>query len=50
MGHGKRLVRGWEKEHLLKVNDAEIERLEERWVSEDFMESMMAYFAKKSKM
>jgi hypothetical protein len=50
MGHGKRIVRRWDKELLLKVNDAEIERLKERWTSEDFFQSMMDYFSKKSKM
>ncbi len=45
----KRLVRGWEKEELHRVNKAETDLLEKRWQSEEFMGAAMAFLSRKNK-
>ncbi|XP_059477990.1 enoyl-CoA delta isomerase 2-like [Neocloeon triangulifer] len=50
MNLGKGMVRQWDKEDLLRINAAEVELLQQRWTSQDFFDSLIAFFAKKSKM
>ncbi|KAF4518967.1 hypothetical protein B566_EDAN007754 [Ephemera danica] len=50
LGHGKRLVRGWDIEQLKRANHSECQRLEERWASADCAESVIAFLTRKSKM
>ena len=45
----KELVRGRERKMLHEVNEAEAERLKERWASEDCMEAIMKFMTRKSK-
>ena len=47
--YSKELVRGHEREILHKVNDAECERLCERWQSEDCMNAIMKFFTRGKK-
>ncbi|XP_046457180.1 enoyl-CoA delta isomerase 2-like isoform X2 [Daphnia pulex] len=47
--YSKQLSRQFDTEILHKVNDAECERLLERWQSEDCMEAIMKFFSKNSK-
>lgn len=46
--YSKALNREREKETLLRVNEEECVRLEERWLSEDCMKAVMAFMAKRS--
>lgn len=46
----KQLIRSVEKEKLHAVNDAEVERLVERWLSDECMEAIMSFFQAKSKL
>ncbi|XP_077480545.1 enoyl-CoA delta isomerase 2 isoform X2 [Stigmatopora argus] len=46
----KRLIRSGEKEHLHAVNDAEVERLMERWTSEECFNAVMSFFQAKAKL
>ncbi|XP_066540041.1 enoyl-CoA delta isomerase 2, mitochondrial [Hoplias malabaricus] len=46
----KQLIRGVEKEKLYAVNVAEVERLVERWVSDECMQAIMTFFQAKSKL
>ena len=46
--YSKQLSRQFDRELLHKVNDAECERLLERWQSEDCMEAIMKFFNKNS--
>lgn len=46
----KQLIRGVEKEKLHAVNDAEVERLVERWLSDECMQAIMTFFQAKSKL
>lgn len=46
----KQLIRGVEKEKLHAVNDAEVERLVERWLSDECMQAIMSFFQSKSKL
>lgn len=46
----KQLIRGIEKEKLHAVNDAEVERLVERWLSDECMQAIMSFFQSKSKL
>ncbi|XP_051542654.1 enoyl-CoA delta isomerase 2-like [Myxocyprinus asiaticus] len=46
----KQLIRGVEKEKLHAVNDAEVERLVERWLSDECMQAIMSFFQAKSKL
>jgi len=46
----KQLIRGVEKERLHAVNDAEVERLVERWLSDECMEAVMSFFQTKAKL
>ncbi|XP_076043853.1 enoyl-CoA delta isomerase 2-like [Oratosquilla oratoria] len=48
--YAKELMRNANREVLHKVNDAECDRLMERWTSEDFFEAMMKFFKRKSKL
>lgn len=46
----KQLIRGVEKERLHAVNDAEVERLVERWLSDECMAAIMNFFQAKAKL
>ncbi|XP_057680427.1 enoyl-CoA delta isomerase 2, mitochondrial isoform X2 [Corythoichthys intestinalis] len=46
----KRLIRSGEKERLHAVNDAEVERLMERWTSEECFNAVMSFFQAKAKL
>uniref|UniRef100_A0A672QVF4 Enoyl-CoA delta isomerase 2, mitochondrial-like n=1 Tax=Sinocyclocheilus grahami TaxID=75366 RepID=A0A672QVF4_SINGR len=46
----KQLIRVVEKEKLHAVNDAEVERLVERWLSDECMQAIMSFFQAKSKL
>ncbi len=46
----KQLIRAVEKEKLHAVNDAEVERLVERWLSDECMQAIMSFFQTKSKL
>ncbi|KAI7792384.1 enoyl-CoA delta isomerase 2, mitochondrial isoform X1 [Triplophysa rosa] len=46
----KQVIRGVEKEKLHAVNDAEVERLVERWLSDECMQAIMSFFQSKSKL
>ncbi|KAM9416567.1 enoyl-CoA delta isomerase 2 isoform 1-T1 [Salvelinus alpinus] len=46
----KQLIRGTEKEHLHTVNDQEVERLVERWLSDECMQAIMSFFQAKAKL
>ncbi|KAG9348108.1 hypothetical protein JZ751_004137 [Albula glossodonta] len=46
----KQLVRGVEKERLHAVNDQEVERLVERWLSDECMNAIMSFFQAKAKL
>uniref|UniRef100_A0A672S556 Enoyl-CoA delta isomerase 2, mitochondrial-like n=1 Tax=Sinocyclocheilus grahami TaxID=75366 RepID=A0A672S556_SINGR len=46
----KQLIRAVEKEKLYAINDAEVERLVERWLSDECMQAIMSFFQAKSKL
>lgn len=46
----KLLIRSTEKERLHAVNDAEVERLVERWTSDECFNAIMSFFQNKSKL
>uniref|UniRef100_A0A1A8BTN6 Enoyl-CoA delta isomerase 2 n=1 Tax=Nothobranchius kadleci TaxID=1051664 RepID=A0A1A8BTN6_NOTKA len=46
----KQLIRSMEKERLYAVNDAEVERLMERWTSEECISAIMSFFQAKAKL
>uniref|UniRef100_A0AAY5EHE4 Delta(3)-Delta(2)-enoyl-CoA isomerase n=1 Tax=Electrophorus electricus TaxID=8005 RepID=A0AAY5EHE4_ELEEL len=46
----KQLIRSKEKEKLHAVNDAEVERLIERWLSDECMQAIMNFFQAKPKL
>lgn len=46
--YGKELVRNLEKDVLIQANKAECERLEERWLSDDCMNAIAAFFKRKN--
>lgn len=46
----KQLIRQMEKDTLLAVNDHEVERLVERWVSDECMQAIMSFFQAKAKL
>ncbi|CAJ1081560.1 enoyl-CoA delta isomerase 2%2C mitochondrial [Xyrichtys novacula] len=46
----KQLIRSTERERLLQVNDAEVERLVERWLSDECMNAIMTFFQAKAKL
>uniref|UniRef100_A0A3B3UKU1 Enoyl-CoA delta isomerase 2 n=1 Tax=Poecilia latipinna TaxID=48699 RepID=A0A3B3UKU1_9TELE len=46
----KQLIRSVEKERLYAVNDAEVERLMERWTSEECFNAVMSFFQAKAKL
>uniref|UniRef100_A0A9J8BC57 ACB domain-containing protein n=1 Tax=Cyprinus carpio carpio TaxID=630221 RepID=A0A9J8BC57_CYPCA len=46
----KQLIRGVEKEKLHAINDAEVERLMERWLSDECMQAIVSFFQAKSKL
>ncbi|MCJ8728958.1 hypothetical protein PDJAM_G00010510 [Pangasius djambal] len=45
----KQLMRQVEKDRLHAVNDAEVERLMERWLSDECMQAIMSFFKAKTK-
>lgn len=46
----KQLIRSVERQRLHEVNDAEVERLIERWLSDECMNAVMGFFQAKSKL
>ncbi|CAN9506052.1 unnamed protein product [Ophioblennius macclurei] len=46
----KQLIRSVDKERLYAVNDAEVERLTERWTSDECFNAVMSFFQAKSKL
>ncbi|XP_035981116.1 enoyl-CoA delta isomerase 2, mitochondrial [Fundulus heteroclitus] len=46
----KQLIRSMDKQHLYAVNDAEVERLMERWTSEECFNAVMSFFQAKAKL
>ncbi|XP_026218087.1 enoyl-CoA delta isomerase 2, mitochondrial [Anabas testudineus] len=46
----KQLIRSMEKERLYAVNDAEVERLIERWTSDECFNAIMSFFQGKAKL
>ncbi|XP_077364479.1 enoyl-CoA delta isomerase 2-like isoform X1 [Festucalex cinctus] len=46
----KQLIRSVEKERLHAVNDAEVERLIERWMSDECFNAVMSFFQAKAKL
>ncbi|XP_030624597.1 enoyl-CoA delta isomerase 2 isoform X1 [Chanos chanos] len=46
----KQLIRGMERERLHTVNDQEVERLVERWLSDECMQAIMSFFQAKAKL
>uniref|UniRef100_A0A8C1VWX6 Enoyl-CoA delta isomerase 2 n=1 Tax=Cyprinus carpio TaxID=7962 RepID=A0A8C1VWX6_CYPCA len=46
----RNLIRGVEKEKLHAINDAEVERLMERWLSDECMQAIVSFFQAKSKL
>ncbi|XP_038132026.1 enoyl-CoA delta isomerase 2, mitochondrial [Cyprinodon tularosa] len=46
----KQLIRSVEKQRLYAVNDAEVERLMERWMSEECFNAVMSFFQAKAKL
>ncbi|XP_035812878.1 enoyl-CoA delta isomerase 2, mitochondrial isoform X1 [Amphiprion ocellaris] len=46
----KQLIRSTEKDRLHAVNDAEVERLVERWTSDECFNAIMSFFQAKSKL
>lgn len=46
----KQLIRSMEKDRLHAVNDAEVERLVERWTSDECFNAIMSFFQAKSKL
>ncbi|XP_063062498.1 enoyl-CoA delta isomerase 2, mitochondrial isoform X2 [Engraulis encrasicolus] len=46
----KQLIRSAERQQLHAVNDAEVERLVERWLSDECMQAIMSFFQAKSKL
>ncbi|XP_028288653.1 enoyl-CoA delta isomerase 2 isoform X2 [Parambassis ranga] len=46
----KQLIRSLEKERLYTVNDAEVERLMERWTSDECFTAVMSFFQAKAKL
>lgn len=43
-------MRQVEKEKLHAINDAEVERLMERWLSDECMQAIMSFFQGKAKL
>ncbi|XP_049421781.1 enoyl-CoA delta isomerase 2, mitochondrial [Epinephelus fuscoguttatus] len=50
LAFSKQLIRSLEKEHLHAVNNAEVERLVERWTSDECFSAVMSFFQAKSKL
>ncbi|XP_062848116.1 enoyl-CoA delta isomerase 2, mitochondrial [Trichomycterus rosablanca] len=50
LAFSKQLMRQVDKEKLHAVNDAEVERLMERWLSDECMQAIMSFFQAKSKL
>lgn len=46
----KQLIRRVEREQLHAVNDAEVERLIERWTSEECFNAVMSFFQTRAKL
>ncbi|XP_070842740.1 enoyl-CoA delta isomerase 2-like isoform X2 [Chaetodon trifascialis] len=49
LAFSKQLIRSMEKERLYAANDAEVERLLERWTSDEFFNAINNFFQAKSK-
>ena len=45
----KKLVKRWNQDLLLRVNAEEVEELQKRYTSEDFINRVMTFFTRKSK-
>lgn len=50
LAFSKQLIRSVEKERLHAVNDAEVERLVERWTSDECFNAVMSFFQAKAKL
>ncbi|XP_059182928.1 enoyl-CoA delta isomerase 2, mitochondrial isoform X2 [Centropristis striata] len=50
LSFSKQLIRSLEKDRLYAVNDAEVDRLVERWQSEECFNAVMTFFQSKSKL
>uniref|UniRef100_A0A3Q3N0X1 Enoyl-CoA delta isomerase 2 n=1 Tax=Labrus bergylta TaxID=56723 RepID=A0A3Q3N0X1_9LABR len=50
LAYSKQLIRSTDKERLHAVNDAEVERLMERWLSDECMNAIMTFFQAKAKL
>ncbi|KAM4606108.1 enoyl-CoA delta isomerase 2 [Polymixia lowei] len=46
----KQLIRAVDRQRLHEVNDSEVERLVERWLSDECMEAVMGFFQNKAKL
>ncbi|XP_071451203.1 enoyl-CoA delta isomerase 2-like isoform X3 [Hetaerina americana] len=46
----KALVRRWDVDELRKANEAECERLKERWGSEDFINAVVKFISRRNKL
>ena len=46
----KQLIRQTEKERIYDVNNQEVERLVERWLSDECMQAIMSFFQAKAKL
>lgn len=50
LAFSKQLIRGVDKQNLHAVNVAEVERLKERWLSDECMQAIVNFFQAKSKL
>lgn len=50
LAFSKQLIRSMDKERLHAVNDAEVERLVERWMSDECLNAVMNFFQARSKL
>uniref|UniRef100_A0AAY4BY70 ACB domain-containing protein n=1 Tax=Denticeps clupeoides TaxID=299321 RepID=A0AAY4BY70_9TELE len=50
LAYSKQLIRAAEKERLHAVNNQEVERLVERWLSDECMQAVMSFFQGKAKL
>ncbi|XP_074478416.1 enoyl-CoA delta isomerase 2 [Sebastes fasciatus] len=50
LAFSKQLIRSTEKERLHEVNDVEVERLTERWMSDECFNAVMSFFQAKAKL
>ena len=45
----KNLIKGWDRDRLIKINEIEAEQLRQTWLAEECQQAIMAFFAKKQK-